>query len=209
MQMKPFTNRSAAGRALARALKPFCNNNCVVLAIPRGGVPVAAAVARELNVPLQVWLSKKIGHPRQKEYAIGAVTLSNVYLIPHEEVPEEYLASEIKAVRQRLQEMQQRFGVADAKALKGKTAVLVDDGIATGNTLMAAVRLLRQQEPARILIAVPVAARQAQELLAPEVDELICLHTPELFTGVGAFYEDFEQTSDEEVVALLQAAALK
>jgi putative phosphoribosyl transferase len=110
-------------------------------------------------------------------------------------------------VRQRLQEMQQRFGVADAASLKGKTAILVDDGIATGNTLMAAVRLLRQSEPARIVIAVPVASRQAQELLAPEVDEFICLHSPAFFTGVGAFYEHFEQVSDEEVMALLQPAA--
>lgn len=205
--MKPFYDRTEAGLALARELKPLCTNNCVVLAIPRGGVPVAAVVARELQAPLQVWLCKKIGHPLQKEYAIGAVTLTDAYLIPHEDVDEDYIESEIKAVRLRLQEMQQRFGVAGAGSLKGKTAILVDDGIATGNTLMAAVRLLRQNQPARIIIAVPVAARQAQELLAPEVDELICLHTPGFFTGVGAFYEHFEQTSDEEVMELLKAAA--
>jgi predicted phosphoribosyltransferase len=205
--MKLFYNRTEAGLALAQQLKPLPRSNSVVLAIPRGGVPVAAVVAQELKLPLQVWLCKKIGHPHQKEYAIGAVTLTDAWLIPHEEIEEEYLASEIKAVRHRLQEMQQRFGVADAASLKGKTAILVDDGIATGNTLMAAVRLLRQSEPARIVIAVPVASRQAQELLAPEVDEFICLHSPAFFTGVGAFYEHFEQVSDEEVMALLQPAA--
>ena len=205
--MKPFYDRTEAGLALAQQLKPLPHSNGVVLAVPRGGVPVAAVVAQELKLPLQVWLCKKIGHPKQKEYAIGAVTLTDAYLIPHEEVEEEYLASEVKAVRHRLQEMQQRFGVADAASLKGKTAILVDDGIATGNTLMAAVRLLRQSEPARIVIAVPVASRRAQELLTPEVDEFICLHSPAFFTGVGAFYEHFEQVSDEEVMALLQPAA--
>ena len=203
--MKPFTNRMEAGFALAEKLMKYKNGHCIVLAIPRGGVPVGAVVAKELNLPLQVWLCKKIGHPFQKEYAIGAVTLSDVYLVPHTDVSDAYIELETERVRQRLRNMQQLFsGLCSEASPEGKTVLLVDDGIATGNTLIAAIRLLKKSKPSRIVVAVPVASKEALALMETEADECICLHTPGFFTGVGAYYEDFAQVTDEEVAELLK-----
>ena len=206
-----FFNRTEAGRALAARLQVYARQpNTLVLAIPRGGVPVGAALAQALHLPLDVVLVKKIGHPTNHEYAIGACSLSDRYLNPQEELAAgaAYIESETAAVRQRLLEMEQAFRKGKPPLqLTGKTVLVVDDGIATGLTLRTTLQLLRQQQPAKLVVAVPVAPEGTAAQMQLVADAFICLHTPHWFTGVGAFYEDFEQVSDAAVVAYLQAAA--
>lgn len=205
-----FSNRTEAGRALALRLQAYARQpHTVVLAIPRGGVPVGAALAQALHLPLDVVLVKKIGHPTNHEYAIGACSLSDRYLNPQEELAAgaAYIESETAAVRQRLLEMEQAFRKGKPPLqLTGKTVLVVDDGIATGRTLRATLQLLRKQAPAKLVVAVPVAPQGMEEKMRTAADAFVCLHTPRWFTGVGAFYENFEQVSNAEVVAYLQAA---
>ena len=199
-----FRDRIEAGILLADKLKKYKNDPGIVLAVPRGGVPVAYAVARELGFPFEVTLTKKIGHPGNKEYAIGAASLTDYFIVPHDGVTEEYIQQELLRVRSRLKEMYTRFmGDKEPENLKGKTVIVIDDGIATGNTLMGTVNVLRKSKPGKIVIGVPVASKSAMLKLSKEVDEVIALLIPEEFYGVGAFYEDFEQVSDEEVLLYL------
>ena len=199
-----FRDRIEAGLLLADKLKKYKTEPGIVLAVPRGGVPVAYAVARELGFPIEVILTKKIGHPMNKEYAIGAASLTDYFIVPHDGVTEEYIQQELLRVRSRLREMYTRFmGDKEPENLKGKTVIIIDDGIATGNTLMGTVYVLRKSNPGKIVIGVPVASKSAVQKLAKEVDEVIVVMIPEDFYGVGAFYEDFEQVSDEEVVHYL------
>lgn len=199
-----FRDRIEAGLLLAAKLKKFQNDPGIVLAVPRGGVPVAYAVARELGFPIEVILTKKIGHPINKEYAIGAASLTDYFIVPHADVTEEYVEQEVQRVRNRLKEMYTRFmGDKEPANLEGKTVIVIDDGIATGNTLMGTVHVLRKSKPGKIVIGVPVASQSAVQKLKKEVDEVIALLIPENFYGVGAFYEDFEQVSDEEVMLYL------
>lgn len=199
-----FRDRIEAGLLLAAKLEKYKNDPGVVLAVPRGGVPVAYAVAKELGFPIEVILTKKIGHPRNKEYAIGAASLTDYFIIPHESVTEEYIQQELQRIRSRLKEMYIRFmGDKEPENLKGKTVIVIDDGIATGNTLMGTVNVLRKSNPGKIVIGVPVASKSAVQKLSKEVDEVIAVIIPEEFYGVGAFYEDFEQVSDEEVMFYL------
>jgi len=200
-----FRDRIDAGLQLARKLKKYLGDPGVVLAVPRGGVPVAYAVANELGFPLEVILIKKIGHPMNKEYAIGAASLTDEFIIPNPEASQEYIDDEIERVRKKLKEMQHKFMWGkEPEDLKGKTVIVIDDGIATGNTLLMTVRMLRKKNPAKIVIGVPVASHNAIEKLEAEVDEVISVFVPEQFYGVGAFYEDFEQVNDEEVIYYLQ-----
>ena len=195
-----FKDRIDAGLQLAFKLKKYVIDPCVVLAVPRGGVPVAYTVASELNFPMQLVLTKKIGHPINKEYAIGAASVTDYFVIPHDDVTEEYIQQEVKKVQEKLKDMQQKFmGDSTPLPLKGKTVIIVDDGIATGNTMLATVKVIRREEPEKIIIAVPVAAAGAYKKLAKEADEFICLLIAEEFYGVGAFYDDFKQVTDEEV----------
>jgi len=199
-----FTDRIEAGLLLAEKLKKFKNDPGVVLAVPRGGVPVAYVVAKELGFPLEIMLTKKIGHPTNKEYAIGAASLTDHFIVPHENVSDEYIRSELEIVRKRLKEMYRKFmGEKEPASLEGKTVIVVDDGMATGNTLLGSIRVLRKSMPGKIIIAVPVASSNAVEKIAPEVDEVVTVLIPEEFYGVGAFYDDFEQVSDEEVLFYL------
>lgn len=199
-----FRDRMEAGFLLAGKLKKYKNDPGIVLAVPRGGVPVAYAVARELGFPIEVILTKKIGHPMNKEYAIGAASLTDYFIIPHENVTEEYIEQELQEVRTRLKEMHRRFmGDNEPENLEGKTVIVIDDGIASGNTLMGTVQVLRKSKPGKIVIGVPVASKSAIQKLSKEVDEVIAVIIPEEFFGVGAFYEDFEQVSDEEVMFYL------
>lgn len=199
-----FRDRIEAGILLADKLRKYKNDPGVVLAVPRGGVPVAYAIARELGFPMEVILTKKIGHPMNKEYAIGAASLTDHFIIPHENVTDEYIEQELKRVRSRLKEMYVRFmGDKEPENLEGKTVIVIDDGIATGNTLMGTVNVLRKSNPGKIVIGVPVASRDAVDKLSKEVDEVVAVLVPEPFYGVGAFYEDFEQVSDEEVLLYL------
>ncbi|MDP4285203.1 MAG: phosphoribosyltransferase family protein [Bacteroidota bacterium] len=199
-----FRDRMQAGLMLAEKLKKYKTEQGVVLAVPRGGVPVAYAVAKELGFPIEIILTKKIGHPMNKEYAIGAASLTDYFVIPHENIPEEYIEQELQRIRNRLKEMYKRFmGNKEPENLKGKTVIIIDDGIATGNTMLSSIQVLRKSNPGKIIIGTPVASRTAVQKLSNEVDEIVTVIVPEEFHGVGAFYEDFEQVSDEEVMFYL------
>ncbi len=199
-----FRDRIEAGLLLAAKLAKYKNDPGVVLAVPRGGVPVAYVVARELGFPIEVILTKKIGHPMNKEYAIGAASLTDYFILPHENVTEEYIEQELERVRSRLKEMYTRFmGDEEPQKLEGKTVIVIDDGIATGNTIMGTVNVLRKSHPAKIVIGVPVASKTAIQKLSKEVDDVVAVVVPDEFYGVGYFYEDFEQVSDEEVIFYL------
>jgi predicted phosphoribosyltransferase len=199
-----YSDRIEAGLVLAERLKKYSGEPCVILAVPRGGVPLGFIIARELNLPLELLLSKKIGHPNNPEYAIGAVSLTDRVLIPHAGVSEAYIESETYRLRQKLRENHIKF-MGDKKpvSLENKTLIIVDDGIATGNTLMSTVKMLRNSKPAKIIVAAPVAPQSAVDKLSKVVDELVIPLIPKEFYGVGGFYEDFTQVSDEEVLDYL------
>jgi len=200
-----FKNRIDAGLQLSAKLRGFQNDPAIVLAVPRGGVPVAFAVARELGFPLELILTKKIGHPMNKEYAIGAASINDYFIVPHADVSDEYLHTEIEQVQTKLKEMYVKFmGNEKPEDLKGKTVIVIDDGIATGNTLLATVNVLRKSKPAKIIIAAPVATANSVQKLSHHADQVIAVIIPGEFYGVGAFYEDFEQVNDEEVKYYLE-----
>lgn len=199
-----FRDRLEAGSLLAAKLRKYRNDPGLVLAVPRGGVPVAYAVARELGFPMEVVLTKKIGHPSNKEYAIGAASLTDYFVIPHENVSDEYIGNELVRIRTRLKEMYTRFmGNTEPENLAGKTILIIDDGVATGNTILGTVNVIRKSKPGKIVIGVPVASKSALQKLVKEVDEVVAVRVPEEFYGVAAFYEDFGQVSDEQVLFYL------
>jgi predicted phosphoribosyltransferase len=206
-----FRDRLEAGLLLADKLQKYKDDPSIVLAVPRGGVPVAYAVAKTLGFPIELVFTKKIGHPLNKEYAIGAASLTDYFIVPHEFVSEEYIQAELQYVRNKLKDMYQKFmGDKAPEKLEGKTVIIVDDGIATGNTLLGTVSLLRKSRPGKIVIAVPVASESAVEKLSKEVNEIVVVLIPENFYGVGAFYEDFKQVDDKEVLYYLgKLSALK
>lgn len=200
-----FIDRLEAGSLLAKKLKKYKDQYGVVLAVPRGGVPIGYVVARELHLPLELLLTKKIGHPNNEEYAIGAASLTDRYISSQENISKDYIEEETKRVRARLREMKEKFiGDHQPESIEGKTVIVIDDGIATGLTLMSSINMLRRQKPEKIVIAVPVASRRTLDKIAKQVDEVVCLLIPEDFYGVGAFYENFDQVSDEEVLVFLK-----
>jgi predicted phosphoribosyltransferase len=202
-----FQNRIDAGKQLAERLKKYQKEDGIILAIPRGGVPIAYEVAQELGWPVDLMLTKKLGHPNHKEYAIGAIGLEERIVVPHRDVPQSYIESETEVVRNRLKAMRQKFmGDQPPMEVTGKTVVIVDDGIATGNTMLAAVEILRKQKPAKIIVAAPVAAHRTVLTLGEKADDVVVVDIPENFYGVGQFYEDFTQISDEEVIEELKRA---
>ncbi|MGB5461890.1 MAG: phosphoribosyltransferase family protein [Aureibaculum sp.] len=206
-----FTNRKQAGILLAKELKQYQNKaDVVVVTIPRGGVPVGFEISQALHLPLELVLSKKIGHPFNKEYAIGAVTLkSSVLSEAAEEVSHEYIEDEIERIRDLLQQRYDWY--YDGKKpleLENMIVILVDDGIATGNTLLSSIQLIEQEEPKEIIIALPVAPPSALNKIRElrSVSRVICILETRNFHAVGQFYEEFNQVSDEEVIALLKKA---
>ncbi|MDN3670542.1 phosphoribosyltransferase family protein [Echinicola jeungdonensis] len=202
-----YKDREEAGVILARELFKYKDSNAIVVGIPRGGVPVAYELAKALHLPLEIILTKKLGYPGNKEYAIGAVGLKDLYLTTQSHIPEEYIQEEIKDLRDRLQEMDKKFnGNRNPLSLKGKTVLLIDDGIATGITLHGTIQVLKHQKPARIILAVPVAPQDSLDQLASSVDEIICPLIPKSLYAVGQFYYNFYQVSDDEVLELLQEA---
>jgi len=205
--MEKIHNRAEAALMLADRLEKYRGEKGVVLAIPRGGVPVAAPIARRLGMPLEVTLSKKIGHPLNPEFAIGSVSLDSVTVDERADVPPEYIEAEIQRVRENLRHKYKLF-MGDRKPvdLKDRVVVIVDDGIATGKTLDATVELVKKQQPRKIVIAVPVAPFSAIDYFRQKVDEVVCLLVPPFFEAVGQFYEEFTQTNDDEVIALMQEA---
>lgn len=201
-----YKDRIDAGNILAESLAKYKGKDGVVLAIPRGGVPVGYVVAKALNFSLDIALSKKIGHPLQKEYAIGAVSLAGSFISDRADVPESYIKSEEQKIKNRLREMYREFmGNRHPENVAGRTVIIVDDGIATGNTILATLKMVESQEPAEIIVAAPIAGQNAVELLSPHADEIVCPIVAEYFMGISSFYEDFEQTSDEEVKYYLEA----
>ncbi|MEX5562411.1 phosphoribosyltransferase [Pseudophaeobacter sp. 1A16562] len=213
--MTLFKDRTDAGQALAAELSGKGYQDPVILALPRGGVPVAAEVARALNAPMDLIMVRKIGAPEQPELAVAAVVNgSEPKIVTNREIARSFglAAADIKRMSQpRLEEIRRRRDVylkgRKQVPLRGRTAIVVDDGIATGATVRASLRAVRARKPARLVLAVPVAPRDVAESLRDEVDELICLKMPFPFGSIGRFYSDFSQTSDGEVVRLLDAAA--
>jgi uncharacterized protein (TIGR00369 family) len=207
-----FRDRFDAGRQLASRLLPLKGTDAVVLGLPRGGVPVAAEVARALDAPLDVILVRKLGVPVQPELGMGAIgegdaRVINADVVRYARVGEADIAAVEERERAELERRSKRFrGDAPRVPLAGRTAVLVDDGIATGSTARAACQVARAQGAARVVLAVPVAPPSVSTTFAGDADEVICLETPERFLAIGEWYDDFSQTSDEEVVSLLRAA---
>lgn len=207
-------DRTEAGRRLAEALADRAGESPVVLALPRGGVAVAGEIARRLAAPLDVVLVRKLGSPWQPELAIGAVvdgdspeTVLNDELVDAIGVPASYIEAETKRQLALIAERRQRYQVERRPVtIAGSTVIVVDDGIATGATMRAALRAIRRAGPKRIVLAVPVAPAETVEELAEEADEIVCLDTPDPFFAIGAHYRDFRQVEDEEVLRLLHEA---
>lgn len=204
-----FKNREEAGTELALRLQAYKDKKVVVLAIPRGGLPLGAIIAKKLDAPLDVAITKKIGHPMNKEYAVGALNKQGYVLNPDVQLPEKALQEEIRKVQKQVEEKHEQYYSKGApQELKAKWVVIVDDGMATGSTVLATVQLVGQQHPAGIVIATPVAPpRTVQKLKQTEgVHEVVCLEQPVYFQGVGQFYEDFYPVSDQEAISLLEKA---
>jgi putative phosphoribosyl transferase len=210
MSPRLFKDRSEAGRELAATLQKYAGRaDVLVLALPRGGVPVGYEVARALHAPIDVFVVRKLGVPGHEEFAMGAVASGGVRVLNEQVVNvlriPDYVIDAVAAWEQQELDRRERTYRANRPLpdVRGKTVILVDDGLATGSTMLAAVKALRQLKPARIVVAVPVASPDTCELLKDEVDEVVCAVTPEPFYAVGLWYQDFSQTSDEEVRGLL------
>ncbi len=211
-----FRDRSDAGRQLADKLAAYADRPDVqVLGLPRGGIPVAFEVARLLHAPLDVFLVRKLGLPGHEELAMGAIATGGVRVLNEDvvrtlDIPEDVIDAVAAEEQQELERRERAYrDDHPAPALQGRTVILIDDGLATGSTMRAAVAALRQQRPARIVVAVPVAVPEICAEFEAEADETICFQTPEPFYAVGLWYDDFTQTTDEEVRKLLQTAAGK
>jgi putative phosphoribosyl transferase len=210
----PFADRQDAGKQLAAKLSKYANRSDVlVLALPRGGVPVAYEIARILNAPLDVFLVRKLGVPDDEELAMGAIASGGVRVLNEEVTSRFHLSNSIideVATREQkeLERREQLYrGARPMPNVQGRTVILTDDGLATGATMRAAATALRRLRPLKIIVAVPVGAAETCEEFRREVDEVVCAATPEPFTAVGAWYSEFSQTSDDEVRELLKRAA--
>lgn len=209
-----YTDRKQAGILLAQKLAAYAGrHDVIVLALPRGGVPVAFEIARALQAPLDVLLVRKLGVPGHEEYAMGAIATGGICILQSDVIRQLAIpqASVDDLVQRKQEELAQRERLyrsnRPAPKLEGSIVIVVDDGLATGSTMLAAIHALRQARPARMIIAIPVGARESVARLQAEVDEIVCLSIPENFQAVGLWYEDFNQTSDDEVIHLLDEAA--
>lgn len=212
MQLR-FEDRREAGEFLAEQLTQYADRSDVlVLALPRGGVPVGYEVARKLHAPLDVFTVRKLGFPGNEEYAMGAIASGGARVLNREAIEEFNIPEEAvdKAIDEATQELERRERIyrddRTMPPLKGRTVLLVDDGMATGSSMAAAVKALKQYDPGKIIVAVPAASAVTCEQFEEDVDNVICAITPEPFMSVGVWYENFEQTTDEEVRELLDEA---
>lgn len=212
--MEKFLDRYEAGKVLAEHLKSYVKkSNVIVLALPRGGVPVAYEIAKALFIPLDIFVVRKLGVPGHEELAMGAIATGGTVVFNDEIIRELHISKSAidQVIQLEQQELQRREltyrGNRPFPTLKDKTIILVDDGIATGATMRAAIKALRQQNPASIIMAVPVAAFSTCVEMEGLVDKIICPLKPHQFYAVGAWYENFSQTSDEEVFELLKNAS--
>ncbi|HWB42739.1 MAG TPA: phosphoribosyltransferase family protein [Gemmatimonadales bacterium] len=207
-----YADRTEAGGALGRALVRYRGTRPLVLGIPRGGVPVAAEVARQLDGELDVLVARKLGAPRHEELAIGAVTADggrflNEDVLRELGVTDEYLRRVTEEQMGEARSREQRFrGTGTPIPIEGRTVILVDDGLATGATMRAAARAVRTRRPGRLVVAVPVGAAETCAVLAEEADEVVCPSKPSPFIAIGLHYEDFTQVPDSQVVELLRRA---
>lgn len=201
-----FQERSSAGRALARKLVHYKNEDTVVIGIPRGGVPVAYEIATYLKKPLGIILVKKIGHPMNKEYAIGAVSLNGFIKMSNSDISESYIREEVQDIRKRLLKMKELINGTDYTTMKieNKVVILVDDGLATGYTMLTAYRLLKNCKPKDIIVAIPVSTKEAIDDLKKEGAKIMVIEIPYFFNGIGAFYENFNQIENEQVFEILE-----
>ncbi|SDU24725.1 phosphoribosyltransferase [Geopseudomonas guangdongensis] len=208
----PIPDRMAAGRALAGLLEDYRGSDAIVLALPRGGVPVAWEIARALDLPLDLLPVRKLGMPGHAEYALGAIAGGGVRVLNpqalHGAAPDpEYLEQVTARERRELERREQLYrGERPPPSLRGRTVLLVDDGLATGATMRAAVQAVRRQAPARIVLAVPVASREALAELRARVEEIVCPLVPDWLSSIGEWYLDFAQTEDARVLAILAEA---
>lgn len=210
----PFPNRQEAGEHLADVLSDYEDQEPIVLALPRGGVPVAFPIARRLHAELDVALVRKLGAPNYPEVGIGAVVdghdpqiVLNEYIIKAVHAPQSYIQDEIKRQLEEIERRRKIYrGSRPAPSLRDRTVILVDDGVATGGTVKVAMRALRKTGLARLILAIPVAPASILAELHAECDVLICLHAPAQFSAVGAYFRDFAQNTDAEIVDLLAAA---
>ncbi|HEX8854837.1 MAG TPA: phosphoribosyltransferase family protein [Thermoleophilaceae bacterium] len=212
-ETRRFHDRRHAGHLLAARLRHYAGrNDVIVLGLPRGGVPVAYEVARELDAPLDVFLVRKLGVPGQEELALGAIASGGIVVINRGLVEtvgltREDIAGIVARERRELERREREYrGDRPPPDLSGRVVILVDDGLATGSTMFAAVHAVRQENPARVVVAVPVSDRDVCDRLGREADEAVCVFTPRPMAAVGFWYEDFSQTSDEEVRELLERA---
>ena len=212
--MNLLRNRMEAGKQLAQALKT-ASENAIVLAVPRGGVVVGYEVAKALGLPLDVIVTKKIGAPDNPELAIGAVAEDGTFILDDDLVdrlfiPKDYIKKEVERQRREIQRRLLRYrGDVPYPSLKNQEVIVVDDGVATGSTLKAALRLLRHKGAKTVTVAVPVGPPDTVRELKKLADRVVCLQTPEPFYAIGQFYVDFSQTSDEEVTELLKLSREK
>jgi putative phosphoribosyl transferase len=209
-----FDDRSDAGRALARIVATLPSlDNSIVLGLPRGGVPVAIEVAQACNLPFDILVARKLGVPRQRELAFGAVASGGALVLNRQILRALHISKELirEAIERELAEIdrheQDYRKIYPRQSIEGKTAILVDDGLATGATMKAALRAVRPQA-ARVVVAVPVAAPSSCDEIAGFADDIVCVAAPDLFESVGQFYLDFKPTTDEEVLKLLERARL-
>lgn len=213
VKLQRFKNRMQAGELLAYRLAAYTGRpDVIVLALPRGGVPVGFAVANKLEVPLDILLIRKLGLPGQEEYAMGAIASGGTRILQDEVLRNLKISDRVieRVTQRELHEIHRREklyrGHRLAPQLQNRVVILVDDGLAVGSTMQVAVQVVRKANPARVIVAVPVAAPEAYKKLKPKVDEIICMSTPEPFYAVGMWYKNFGQTTDEEVKRLLHEA---
>ncbi|WP_442497445.1 phosphoribosyltransferase [Methylobacter sp. sgz302048] len=208
----PFEDRAYAGRLLGQALAKYANRpDVIVLALPRGGVPVGFEAAQAINASLDIMLVRKLGTPGHEELAMGAIasggiTVFNAELVSRLHIGPELMEAAIKREQQELQRREQAYrGNHPLPVVENRHVILVDDGLATGASMRAAVAALRQRNPASVIVAIPVAPPDTVAMLKEEADEVICLAMPEPFSAVGRWYRDFSQTTDEDVKSLLES----
>lgn len=212
-QHQPFINRHDAGRTLATSLSTYAGrDDVIVLALPRGGVPVAYEVAQALGSPLDLFLVRKLGTPGHRELAMGAIASGGIRVLNEDvvrwySIPESVIEDVVREEQQELERRERAYREdRPAPDLRNRIVILIDDGLATGSTMRAAAQAVRERQPSRVVVAVPVGARETCAELAAYSDEVICARMPEPFSSVGQWYHDFDQTDDEEVRALLQKA---
>ncbi len=206
-----FQNRFDAAKKLIPILEKYKSDpDAIILAVPRGGLELGYVLAKELNLPLDVIFTKKIGLPENPEYAIGAASDRHIFLnIPYANMTElqDYVAHEVKSIRDIIKERNQKYRQGmPLFNIKNKTVIVVDDGVATGSTLLATLALIKEYEPKKIVVALPVASVEAFKKIKSVADEVVCLSVPEIFYSVGQFYENFDQVDDQEAIRLLKEA---